>query len=853
MKNWLHNISLPIIWMLLCSQMTLADTAASSIQPLESEYTRQLVGLFVDGNELPGLIAIHDGNEYLLPLVTILEQIGATLDESGRGGQPAALRVDTPGGAVVLQPDDLRMVDSQIMVRESALAARLLVKVTFDQGSFALHLVLPWTVPGTRERQAASMPEAEFAPPSVSLRNLRADLFAYSNAAGNGISGDYFAAGNLAGGSWQGFVQQDSDRQVTPTDYYWTREFGNSQALIGNSDFSLHPLLPTVEQTGVQYLYSTAPLPSSGEVDITRANSTRRMANGVRTIAGNSVPGSIAELRVDGDAVARTRVRLDGSYDFPNIELPTRGYSEVQVLILDHNTGALIAIDDFSRRSGIELLGAAQHTVLTAVGQSGNLLDQRVTQTAITTAAQWRYGLTEDITVELGRQQVGNTAGNEAAVAMAISSRWFASLGLANTPERNAISFDLEGGAEHWSFDFTAQETFLESADDSIDGPVPTHQWSRAMNLRWQLSDSFSLGLVGRDTNTAHESNRFVLPTLSWTNRRNFSVSARPNYAGNYRVDSRLAFGRRDTLRYAYENNNHLLDYRRQTRTGQEYYASASLDEDNDARFEMGSVSYFDNERFGQLKLGLIGGANDIGYALEWEARFLPGLNSQLRLSKGGLEHALPGQDEDLSLQWQVTLDFAVAQNRIVPADSDRGSLTSAALTGNLMVGGKPLSRDYDIERIELLIDGDTHTARVQGGRYYIEGLQPGLHKVSIDARFLPMELSPTPGQSYWVRLEKSAATEVPLALEVKYAIAGRVRDDKGTNLQGERLIVLNEQFKPVAETFTDQFGLYRADNLSPGDYYVIVDRSGESVASRELTVSDGFLFDQDLQIATGK
>ncbi|NKB31724.1 MAG: hypothetical protein GKR91_01325 [Pseudomonadales bacterium] len=630
----------------------------------------------------------------------------------------------------------------------------------------------------------------------------------------------------------------------------------------------------------MQYLYSNAPLPTAGNVDITRANGTRRIANGVRDISGMAAPGTVAELRVDGRVEARARVRLDGSYDFPEVELPTRGYSEVLVFILDNRSGALLDTQDFSRRSGIELLADGQHSVFTALGQHGNVLDNRRDSLGASTAAQWRYGLTEDLTIELGRQQVGKQFGTEAALSMAFSSQWFASLGVADIQDRSSVGMDIEGGNDIWRLDVSAREfnmkseenslnpsndlfltdytngLFLDDAFDSFDSSFTqeideavdaSRQWSRSLSFRYQVNDNLSLGLVGKDTSTNHELHRFLLPTASWTNRRNLTISARPNSEGEYRVDSRFTASQRDTVRYAYENNSHLLDYRRRSSTGREYYASFNSDEEMGSRLEMGLVSHFDNPRYGSLQLAMVNNEDSVGYAVEWEATFIPGMNSQLRLSQGKRELEFSESDSKLFLQWHVTFDFAVAQNRIVPADSSSAATTDAALTGELLLGGEKISSDYDIDRIELLINGNTYTAKVQAGRYYIEGLNPGLHKISIDSRYLPMELSPKVDQNFWVRLDKSAATEVPLNLEVKYSVAGRVRDEEGTNLVNERLIVLNSELQPVGEIYTDQFGLYRTDNFAPGRYHIVVSRAGENVSSIELEITDSYMFEQNL------
>jgi hypothetical protein len=196
-----------------------------------------------------------------------------------------------------------------------------------------------------------------------------------------------------------------------------------------------------------------------------------------------------------------------------------------------------------------------------------------------------------------------------------------------------------------------------------------------------------------------------------------------------------------------------------------------------------------------------------------------------------------------------MTLDFAVAQNQIVPADSSWNSLDSASLTGEVLLGGKRITDADGISQVELIVDGDGYTARVQRGRYYVDGLAPGLHKISIDSRHLPIEIMPGANQNYWVRLEAAAATEVPIILEARYAVAGRVRDLDGEYVVGLRLSVLNEKGRQVSEAYTDQYGLYRADSLPPGEYYIVAEEDGERLSAIQVQIIDEFLFEQDLLV----
>ncbi len=832
-----------------------AAVASGSESGEEKVYTPQLVGLFVNGREQSALQVWFDGEHYLLPLKTMLTVTSVSLDVDRTDTTTGQVFFATPGGNVILGASDFVQAAGQVLVRQSALTAKLHMDFRFDQSRYGIFLDLPWDEPGARQAGAtASAGETvpDFMPPAASIRNLRSDLSYTAAADADSLTGDFFAAGNLASGTWRFRVRQDESGAGYPLEYFWTGHYRNGQVLLGNSDFSLHPLLPTVEQTGAQLLFSTAPVPHASQRTATGLASTRGIANGIRRIEGRGVPGSVAELRIDGSVVARARVRLDGSYDFPQVELPTRGYSEVLVDILDRGSGTLLERQDFSRRSGIELLGDRQHSLFATLGSAGNPLAAGRQSRDAVAAAQWRYGITENLTIELGRQRAGSLGGAQAAVSAALARNWFASVGVASSPGRRATELDLEGGNDRWTLDLRLRQSVQQGVGGDSDSMEQRH-WTRIMSYRYQLTDGLTLGLVGRDVNNGFDNRSFVLPTASWSNRRNFSISTYPTLNGSWRVDSRLSPTRKDIVRYAFENDRHLFDYRRRTGGGREYYANVSVDDTFGNRYEAGVVHNAENRLAGRIQLGLVSNRGGLGYSLDWESKLLPGFDSRLRLVAGGTGvglYADGDQDADgLFLQWNMTLDFAVAQQRIVPADSGWGRFDSGALTGEVLLDGRRVTRADAIERIELIIDGDSRTAQVQGGRYYIDGLAPGLHKVSVDSRHLPIQLMPGANQDYWIRLEAAAATEMPVHLEARFAIAGRVRDANGDNVTGQGLLIINAAGQEVGEAYTDRFGLYRTGALPPGSYVVVADQDGQRLSSIDVEVIDSFLFEQDLVV----
>ncbi len=810
---------------------------ASADQPISGagiRYQRQLLGLYIDGEEHPGLFAYVNDNRYLVPLQTVIEAIGAELDDSGD-----VLKVITPAGTAVIDQQWLRRVDEQQLIFISALSEALMVKAEFDLTSYALRLRLPWWRSDSSAGSRTAQREAQFRPPSASLRNLRADLNFFHSDERSNVWSEYLAAGNLAGGLWQARAAQTPDGQLRPFDYYWLKSRESGQYLIGNSLFQLHPLLPVVEQTGVQALFSNRSLVSTDPLGLSKASGNRMIGSSARSITGSGEPGAIAELRVNGGVVDRVRVRLDGRFEFTDVDVSTSGYSQVKVLLLDGISGVLTETLDYSRRGGAGLLENGQSTLFVGLGAQGNPLDSRSDSRGTSAALQWRHGLGEHLTVELGSQHDGDGTSSQAATYLSFGANWYAGLSYADGPNVDSAEITLDGGKDDWEVSLSAREYDVDLPGQQA------RQWVRFGSYRQQISDRLTLGLAGRDSRTPYQDERYLLPTVSWTNGGSLSFSAWPNFDGKYRLDSRFSPSYKDNLRYTYEDGAHFVDYRHQTGKGYEYYGSFR-DADNFAeRYESGVIVYSEHRAFERLQAGAVVLEGKLGFNLQMDSRLLPGVYSRLRVSENGFGNAAGDYDQGLTVQWDLTFDFAMSGGRFAAADTSFGSANSAALTGPLLLDGEPLARADQVSRVVLVVDGVSHTAAVQGGHYYVEGLTPGVHRVSLDSRYLPIEMQPRAGQVFWVQLERAAATHVPFALEVAYAVAGKVMTRDGQSVSARDIVIIDESGAHRREVTSDQFGMYRADNLPPGRYRAVV--RGATDVSLPFEVKDEFLFGLDL------
>ncbi len=815
----------------------LLATASPAAVAIEDHYTAQLLGLYVGGEEKTGIVAYVSGNDYLLPLDDVLASIGAEIRQNGGN-----LEIITPAGNATLDPASLRRADNRQLISSEALREALKIDTRFDQSAYALRLTIPWWIDDRGTETSDNPFDIDFSPPSASLRTLRADVSYFHSDQRDEVFSEYLSAGNIAGGLWQARAAQTPNGELRPFDYYWLKSNAASQLLLGNARMNLHPLLPVVEQTGVQALFSNRPLAAADALSLSTASGNRQVGGNARTIRGSGEPGDIAELRINGGVVDRVRVRLDGRFEFPDVDVANSGYAEVKVLLLDSNSGVLTETLDYSRRVGSGLLEAGRATLFSAIGEQGNLLDSKIDSLGTSGALQWRYGIADGLTVEFGSQYDGREFSTQAGTYLALGDHWFAGLSLADSPLADSAELTVEGGRERWAMNFSAREFDVDRPGEAA------RQWVRFGNYRYRFSDRLTLGLAGRDASTTYQDERYLLPTVTWSNGRNASFSAWPNIDGKYRLDARYAASRRDTVRYTYEDTNHFVDYRRRLGNGVEYYGLFRDGDSFEERYESGIILHASERRFDRLQAGLVALGGELGYNLQLDARLLPGVYSRLRISENALINPVLEDDPGLLVQWDLTFDFAVTRGRITAADSGFAANT-AALSGPLLVGDQPLASTANISRVVLIVDGVSHTASVQGGHYYVDGLSSGVHRVTLDSRYLPLQFRPARDQVFWVQLDRAAATRVPFTLEVSYAVAGKLLDQNGEALAGRTVKIVAEGGAVVATATTDAFGIYRADGLPPGAYRA--ESGDDRTAVKAFSISDQFLFGVDI-IASG-
>jgi hypothetical protein len=305
----------------------------------------------------------------------------------------------------------------------------------------------------------------------------------------------------------------------------------------------------------------------------------------------------------------------------------------------------------------------------------------------------------------------------------------------------------------------------------------------------------------------------------------------------------------------SHEQSTNRIELRRSPEGPVSYYLNATTPAESDNFYDVGgNWTSYDHRK---IRLGLaflLNDQGDEGVRFQWDHQLRPGLYSRLLL-----HDSLDADefDQGWRVDWQLTLDLAMAGNRIIAADTQSAHNTSGAVAGQLIHSPNEDNTRSTLTRMTLLFNGIAYTADVSAeGTYYLSGIKSGLYRVRMDTKHLPLEWVPD-DNSYWVRVEKGAVTQVDFNIYAEYSISGKVVDQTGKAVPRVQLAVFNEDNELMGRWWTDQFGYYRGDQLRPGLYRVqleaVGDKTFKRVHYRLIEVKDNFLFDQYFIISEGE
>jgi hypothetical protein len=802
---------------------------------------RLLVAISVRGREVAVEEVLREGSEFLLPLQQFAEWTACRFE-----GDAATLRIATDLGAVPVPPDAVRVIDGVRYLRQSFAEQRLAVRLAYDPTELTLRLDVPWGAQVKRSAAQAPVPNA--VPPATSVSKIREDLF-YSEQDGVGATASStLLAGRLAGGNWR--IRLDSDFAGNPNlqEYAWMTSWGRNLLLFGEQRISLHPLLNGVELTGGQYAWTNRPLKLYSQLAEGR-ELVPRSVQPVATFRGQGPPGGLAELRIDGAAVARVTIGLDGWYEFLDFPLPARQLSRVEAYVYARDNllvPAAVIAHDVSLSEYLLPAGTVIH--MGGAGVEGNLVNQVFQGPETHRAAgfyQWRYGVSSGVTFEAAVQRTNGIEQAETGLVAKLARNLVATVGLGYGNGKGGYQAEVDWQSTLWRLSAQSLQRPAGFAGDSA-----TEEVDRGFDFVVRPSSRLEVGLIAHQRQAGGETVDFVLPGVTVRPFRGLSVRAWPNLDGTYLSelfwdlgrDSRLIVTRQD---HTVADLTTSLSGRYLVSFGTEF--GGPVVDRFSAVVRMPSLGKWSPD----VSVGAIVSGGKAGVLLGANLPLSPGL-----LLRGEYQ-SVPmsrqqGAPASARLLLGLSTDFAVAGGRLVPADNMPWFQDRGAIAGRVSVedGGRSFG---SLANVVVLLNGRPGARTQPGGSFFIGNLAPGVYQVELDQENLPIELMPE-GRIVVAKVEAGAVTSVQLVVRPEYGVAGRTRDRAGRPLGGVSIELLNALGITLKADVTDQFGLFRIDGVPPGSYTLRVlpavcgSRSAESV-ERAVVVRADFVFDQDLVV----
>ncbi len=806
----------------------------------EGEDERLLVGAIIRGKEAGAIEVIRRNGRYQVPLEPFAE-----LTRTGLVWTEDLLRLETPFGNVELEAGDLLEIGGTKYLSQTLIESRLATPILFDAEQFALVFDLPWRpeLVDLENLEPPPAPEADVFPPRASLSTIRIQASSTTTETESRLASTTTVGGRLASGFWRVRYEDDFEGRNELREYSWLRTAGRQRYLVGQQRPHVHPLLESLEFTGLQVASTNQPLelfsptPEFGEL-------LSRRLQPLTSVRGDGPPAGLAELRIDGEVISQQVIGLDGRYEFLEIPLESRRLSRLEILLFDrHNLSVPVAIHEKNQSANDLLLAPGARILIGGAGREGNLLadDDAISARGVG-FLQWRQGVTPRLTVEAAVQE-----GRESrrAVAGLISRLGPGTvLSFATARSEDGLGYDLALERLRGRWRLLTQSRWLE---EGFLGPEAGELYHHDVEVGYRTG-RLDLALIGRSSRDADRQEEHLLPALAWRPTNRLFLRARPDRFGDYRYDAAYRFGSRARLGASYQDR---LSVDLTTRLRDRYYLTLDGqwgDEEPDRYSAI--VRWFDAGGWRpNWSAGLLysEGGDQVGYLAGVTAEVRDGLRARVEISNPD------GTSDGHRVVVGLTANLAVARGRLLSGRrravrDDRGAIAGRVRPD--VPGGFPT---YPLGELRIFLDGKLATTTEPDGTFFVGNLKEGVHRIELDPENLPLELVPR-RLALFAEVASAAVTRVDFEVIPEFGIAGRLTT-KGQPLPEVFLQVVDSAGNVVGRGRSDRFGYYRIDRLPPGRYTLRVALGELDVVDelecigRSFEILDDFLFGVDLEV----
>lgn len=815
-----------------------------------------LVGVIINRKEVGNIDIRLDGDTVLVPLKAFADLANFTIENIG-----GITKLKTPLGVIDLAPSDIKQLDDVTYISDVSLQEKLLTKITFDTAELALIVDLPWlqSDTGSQSQQENIELQPEVQPPSSTLSSLRQELYFYKNSGDTSFYSSTLLGGRLAGGSWRVRLNNNFENMPNLAEYFFYKRQDQLRYQIGRQQIGLHPLLNSMILTGAQIGITNLPADSFNQ-SYNASELLPRRSQPLQTFQGKALPASFVQLRFGGVIIAQQQVGLNGRYEFIDVNVPTGSNDEIELLVYDRNNLSVpIEIRPLSINTSNLLLPAGGNVQLAGLGLSGNVVQDAFFDDFSSDAGkpvgfyQFRQGFSQNLTFESALQLVPDTLQAQAGFVWqpAKPAIFTSSVGTSRGKFGYATDLDLDFG----QLEILGNSQLFSSGYSS--NSQSRDRYNHSLRVNYRFSNAFNLGFIARSFQNNSDSVNYISPTFNLLPFRGFSLSGRPDYKGRYLFNAfynptsstRLAFSSFGDIYNSSFNYNFNRQY--QLSLGSEFGGDQST-------LYSATLNHY-SPRFGGLnwRMGIAYSHGEIGPVVGVGMQVLPGLYGRVDYqaipSRIGDQIGAFGNDR---LTVSLISDLSFAGGNFAPSKYYGLGQEKGGIAGRIVIEGQ--NKKFNLEGANIrVVDSRNH--RVGGtktdtfGNFFIGNLPEGVYVVEIDPDKLPVELSVVKN-SIVAEVAGSAVTRLDFPVREEYGVAGRITDTTGKPVVDVQVELINVDGKRVTSGLTDEFGLYRFDNVPVGKYTIQVRSQDATSASdnlpkRVVQIKNDFAFDQDIQL----
>jgi Carboxypeptidase regulatory-like domain len=838
----------------------------STLLTMPAFSSEELVGLRVGRHEIETLLVHKRSGRFWLPL----KETGSFLSLRVVNGGSNGMQLATPLGLVDVPSSAIYSANATKYLDQRFLETSLNARIKFAEDDGFIVADLPWApgarikMPGATETTKELIPEA--VPPRAGISTLHGDVsYRFDHNRSGSFEGYFRATGHAYGGVWQVNYEEDLLTRHRIRDAIWMKQLDDNRFVqIGHQTISVHPLLQSVEMTGIQYAWTNAKTVRSG-AGITAGALLGRRVEHQRTFEGKGPVGGRAELWLDDRLYAQTPIGLSGTFRFSSVHLPAR-QSRVELRVFDRdNATTPIKVIRKSLNLSDLLLRGGQFSVVTGAGYGGNAFD-RVSRgwsgryedfrtssgrNRFAAFAVGRYALSDRLTAESGVVVTDDTPRVMLGAVARVSENAVGS-GSVSYDDKTGLSYlaELNWRKADWqivarSYRRQHKETALLSSSSNDNDDRYDPDWDHFLELAYAARSDLTVGLIAR----AQPEADFILPFARWRPIQHMFIDARPDQYGLYRIDGRYRINDKDTVTATYYGGDGSVAYTRDL--GQGRWVTAELQRSRDdiwragLRLSGGELFNYDvNWNIG----GFIGDNSDYWIYGGIRRRVRPGVQIYANANYATTEHRY--FRNDVSTDWRLriglTFDLALTQGKLVAAPSHGVDVEYGAVAGRVKTDGA--TGGQDLSGLTVNVNGRAVGRTKKDGSYYLPRVPTGVHLVEFDDEGLPIEQVATKS-SVVAKVVPGAVTNVTFRTLAEYGVAGQVLTGAGQPVVQATVVVFDAASKEVSRTETDAFGYYRVDGLRRGRYRVVrLSDNGRQGAARAFSLTNNFIFDINLK-----